>query len=172
MLKQLCNVIGLLFLMGLASGCGNSSAETADVGASSNEVVGTTTIDTVNSETANQTASSQETEDFVIDEAKMVPGAAEWNREIVAKGASSLKIQITSAAAKGVIILRTEAFNQMASGQGDQIDRDRDIVLVDDTQGEVYERVVEFPAAGSYTVMIENRSRSEQEIHFRCIQAE
>lgn len=102
-----------------------------------------------------------------LDQSREIPAGAEWNREIVAKKPGKVRIAIKSDDPKGLIILTSSAFKNMMAGKPNLVDRKKDVILVDDTKKEIYQKDIDVPA-GSYMLMIENRSKKAQKFFLRC----
>lgn len=104
-----------------------------------------------------------------LNEKRVVPAGAEWNREIIAKHDGNFRIAIVSDAPKGVVVVTSKAHKAILAKQMDSIDRS-DIVLVADTTEKLLRRTVKL-AKGSYVLMLENRASKPTETYLRCYAA-
>lgn len=112
-------------------------------------------------------APAQSNSRVFLEQTYTVPAGYEWNREIVAKRPGAVTIQVTSNAPKSIIILTKQAFDALQADNLGAIDKEKDMVLVDETTEATYRRTVELPA-GRFMIMMENRSTSPQAFHLKC----
>ncbi|MGB7414725.1 MAG: hypothetical protein WA902_11015 [Thermosynechococcaceae cyanobacterium] len=102
-----------------------------------------------------------------LDQKKTIAAGYEWNREIIATKAGTFTIQVASGAPKSIIVMTAKAHKALLAGNMGAIDKDKDMILVDETTETIYERDIALPV-GSFIIMMENRSSSSQELHLRC----
>lgn len=104
-----------------------------------------------------------------LNEKRLVPARAEWNREIVVAVNSRVAVAIASSDAKGLIVIKTEAHEAMLAKRFEDVDKQRDVIVVADSREPQLRRVFTV-SPGSYTIMVENRSNEAREMYLRCYQ--
>lgn len=101
-----------------------------------------------------------------LSQTRKIPARAEWTREVMARKGGTIRFRVTSQAPFGIIVLTSQAFQAVKSGNRAAF-KPSDVLLVADSPTMTYEGEVTLPAGSSWFI-IENRSDTEVEFHLQC----
>jgi hypothetical protein len=101
-----------------------------------------------------------------IDQKRTIGPWLEWNREIIARRAVTLRCRIESQAPMAVTLVADRTYQAIQQRDRSAMKREDTVITID--PGPVFERDLAVPRAGSYWFIVENQSDREVEMHLQC----
>ena len=102
-----------------------------------------------------------------LEQRKQVVPQAEWNREIVARNPGVFRCRIESEPPFAVTLVADRAYQAMLRRDPGGLKRE-DVLISADSRERVFDRVFSVPSAGSFWLILANRSGREVDMALAC----